>query len=285
MTERGRKPRTWPGGLPRRIGEHDFERPLRARHAELSGHEALPIAHVASVHGSRTIIESSRLIPRRCEVFGIDLAYFFVLKPAYLGKSDTQKSEFLDYFPLALILRPEAVPIPHHVYPFDTGGAASGAFKKRANKFVPLEDYELEASHAAAAGFIGWAFGDVASYLDGSLRRNLQSEVKPAESVPSAYLAIARLGVSGDPEHDTRASTLEVASAENVDLKGNVLLVVMPKQLLEVPGPFLDALSRLTASGTEVDTYDWRPNRAPAEFQRDILRVTRAWHATNGYVG
>lgn len=268
--------------MPRRGSEYDFERPLRARHVDLPGTARLPLAHVSSVHAGRRIVETAKLTTRHCEVFGRDLAYFFVLKPAYLGRFDSEKSDYLDYFPVAFILRPEAVPAPHHIYPFDTGAAASGAFRSRANRLVPLEDYELEGTHEAAAGFVGWAFGRPAAYYDGKLQRRIQDEARPAESVVTGYIAIAKLGVPGDPDHDSRASTLELASADNVDTVGNVLLAILPKQLLEVPGRFLDALGALTAGGAEVETYDWRPNRAPAEFQRDVLRITRAWYAASG---
>ncbi len=268
--------------MPRRGDEQDFERPLRTRSAALRGPDRLPLAHVTNVHAGRQIVEAARLTTKNCDVFGVSLAYFFVLKPAYLGKFDREKSDFLDYFPVALILRPEAVPTPHHVYPFDTGGAATGAFSPRANRLVPLEDYELENSHEAAAAFIGWAFGNLAEYYDGTLQRHLQNETLAADSVAVAYIAVAKLGTQGDPEHDTRAATLELASAENVDLGGNVMLAIVPKQLLEVQGRFMDAFAKLMSAGTEVETYDWRPNRAPAEFQRDILRITRSWYALKG---
>lgn len=269
--------------MPRRGEEQDFERPLRTRFAKLIGAERLPLAHVTNVHAGRRIVEAARLTTRTCNVFGVDLAYFFVLKPAYLGKFDREKADFLDYFPLALILHPDAVPTPHHVYPFDTGGAATGAFRSRANRLVPLEDYELETSHESAAGFIGWAFGDLTSYYDGVLRRQLNAETAAADSVAIAYLAVAKLGTQGDPEHDTRAATLELASADNVDLGGNVMMAVIPKQLLEVPGRFMNALAKLIGAGTDIETYDWRPNRAPAEFQSDILRITRSWYASRGF--
>jgi len=277
-----KKIRTWANGLPRRGTEYDFDRPLRCRCTTIPGCNSLPIAHVTTVHAARGVVEKAKIVTKPCNVFGIALAYFFVLKPAYLGKFDHEKSDFLDYFPVALILRPDAVPKPHHIYPFDTGAAASGAFRKRANRLVPLEDYELQPTHEGAAGFIGWAFESLSSYYDGVLRNQLSAEIKPADSVTTAYIAIAKLGVPGDPEHDTRATTLELASADNVDLAENVLLAIIPKQMLELPGHFLTSLRLLKDKGTEIKPYDWQPNLAPAEFQRHILRLTREWYASVG---
>ncbi|WP_419808609.1 hypothetical protein [Sphingomonas sp.] len=282
MTQRNRKIRTWASGLPRRVDEYDFDRPLRRYFSRLAGADRLPIVHVTHVHAARRIVETAKLTTKLCEVFAKSLAYFFVLKPAYLGKFDREKSDFLDYFPVAFILKPEAVPAPYHVYPFDTGGAATGAFKARANRLVPLEDYELETSHEAAVGFIGWAFGSTAAYYDGMLRHHLSTELSPADSVATGYVAIARLGVPGDPEHDMRAATLELASADAIDLAGNVLLTIIPKQLLESQDRFGQALDALKATGAMIETYDWQPNRAPAEFQRDLLRLARVWYAENG---
>lgn len=284
MKPRRKKIRVWANGMRRRGDEYDFERPLRDRFVPLAAAARLPLAHVTSVFSGREIIETAKLTTKTCTVFGLPLTYFFVLRPAYLNKFGSEKSDFLDYFPVALILKPAAVTTPYHVYPFDTGGAATGAFKARANKLVPLEDYELETSHEAAAGFIGWAFGSAASYFDGVLRGDLQTEIKAAESVATAYVAIAKLGVAGDPDHDTRASTLEMASAEHVDLGDNVMLAILPKQLLELPGRFRTALDDLIAKATEVEVYDWRPNRAPAEFQRDLLRISRSWYAAKGVI-
>lgn len=269
--------------MARRGTEQSFERPLRQRFSKLKGIDRLPLAHVTNVYSARGIVETGKLTTKLCEIFGVSLAYFFVMKPAYLGKFDSEKSDFLDYFPVALILKPDAVASPHHVYPFDTGAAAAGAYRSRANRLVPLEDYELETSHEAAAGFVGWAFGGLSSYYDGVLRPQLYAESSPAESVVTGYIAIAKLGVPGDPEHDTRASTVELTSADNVDLRGNVMLAIVPKQLLELTGRFLDAFQALIGSGAAVETYDWRPNRAPAEFQPDILRLTRAWYASEGF--
>lgn len=179
-------------------------------------------------------------------------------------------------------MRPEAVKDPRHVYPFDTGGAAKGAFAKQADPNVPLEDYALEPSHAAVARFMSWAFDDVESYFEGRLRENLQTEVHSYEMVASGYLDIARMGVEGSNEHDKRASTIEVAASHNVDLMGNIQLMIFPKQFLEDYEAFHDNLKKLEALGADLETYDWQPNRTPNEFQKDIMRITQEWYRKKG---
>lgn len=241
--------------------------------------EDLPLVHVTAAWPAKEIVAAGKLVTRRCPVFESELLYFFALRPAYRSRFGAEESHQISRFPVVFVLRADAVKQPLHAYPFDTGGAALGAFAKQADKYVPLEDYALEPSHRGVSQFISWAFGTLDAYFDGRLRATLQDEVRPHESVAVSYLDIARMGVEGSNEHDKRASTVEIASSHNVDLAGNVQLIVLPKQYLEGNQTLLDSLKPL---GADLETYDWQPNRTPDEFQKDIMRICRDWYRRQG---
>jgi hypothetical protein len=271
-------PRTWPNGLPRRQ-DNNFDRQLIGHTGLATLPEMLPLVHVTSVWCGKEIVLKRVLETNFCPVFGTELLYFFVLRPAYCLPHGNKESHQISRFPVVFVVHPEAVPEPRHVYPFDTGGAAKGAFAKQADPYVPLEDYALRPAHASASAFISWAFGDLESYFEGRLREGLQQGLSPHELVASGYLDIARMGVKGSNEHDKRASAVELAASHNVALEANVQLAIFPKQFLEGNEPFLAEIRELELRGAHVETYDWRPNRTPNEFQEDIMRICRQWYA------
>ena len=268
-------------GMPRRDGAPG-ERQLRARSRDASGSAALSLVHSAPVFYAGEILRGGKFEVRRCPVFGKDLLYFFVLRPAYRSRLGGEKSHQLTRFPVAFIVRPEAVE-PYSVYPMDTGAAAGGAFAGQADPFVFLEDYELEPNHAAAAGHIAWAFGSLAAYYDGVLRADILDDVPQHEVVTRGFADVARMGREGSNRHDRRASTVEVTSSRDVQLQGNVLLAIVPKQFLEDPaGPNGAMIARLKELAIPFRTYEWQPNTAPDEFQKDISDIARGFYREEG---
>lgn len=271
-------------GLPRpmrrRAKGTQPDRQLRARADRGTLPEKLPLIHITATGFAKEIVEAGQLEVRQCGVFRKDLVYFFVLRPAYSLKGGDEKSERINRFPFAFVLKADAVPNPYHVYPFDSGGAALGVFSDQADEYVCLEDFELESTQTAAAGHIGWAFGTLDDYFEGNLRGGLTDDVPAHETVTLAWQAIAGMARTGsnDFNPDKRASAVEVASARNVPLKGNVLLAVIPKQYLDDDGrknvAFID---RLTELGIPWKTYEWQPNSVPNEMREEISRVVRKY--------
>lgn len=273
-----KKPRTWAGGMPRRDGVN-YDRQLIGHTRPDGLPESLPLVHMTAAWSANEVVRTGKFVTRRCDVFDVELLYFFVLRPAYRSRFGGEESHQISRFPVAFIVRPEAVPAPRHVYPFDTGGGAKGAFTSKADKYVPLEDYGLEPNHLAAVGHIGWAFGALEAYFEGRLREDINTDIPPFESVTSGFVDVARMGVELSNDHDTRASTIELAAAHNVDLVGNVELVILPKQYLEGNDPLVAAIEKI---GAEIELYDWQPNRAPDEFQKDIRAICREWYRGKG---
>ena len=103
------------------------------------------------------------------------------------------------------------------------------------------------------------------------------------ETVTLGYHAIAGMARTGSNQPDKRASAVEIATAHNVPLKGNVPLAVIPRQYLDDDGkenvPFIDQLKAL---GIVWRTYEWQPNTAPNELQEEIARIVRRYFADAG---
>lgn len=238
----------------------------------------LPLIHVTHVGSAREIIASRKLEVRPCPVFKRGLLYFFVLRPAYKLRDGDEKSHQINRFPFVFVLDPRAIEAPFHAYPFDTGGATVGAFDEQADPHVILDDYELEPSFEGAAGHIAWAFGSLAAYFEGDIRGDILDDVPVYETVTRSFVDIAKLGRTGSNQPDRRASAVEIASSQDIALKGNILVAIIPKQYLEDSGTknieFMEALKR---ENIDWRTYDWQPNKTPNELQHEIANITRSF--------
>jgi hypothetical protein len=270
-------------GVKRRSGGTP-NRQLRQRSQPGKIRNELPLIHVTAVGVARDIVDSGKLEARVCPVFNRGLLYFFAMRAAYRLRDGDAKSHQINRFPFVFIVKPEAVPTPYHIYPFDTGGAVKGVFEAQSDPYVFLEDYELQPTLAAAAGQIAWAFGTLDAYLDGDLRSDILDGVPTHETVTRGFVDIALMARSGSNQPDKRASAIEVASSHDVLLKDNVVLAILPKQYLEEDGnnPNLDFITRLKAAGIPWEVYDWQPNTEPDEFQKEIADISKKFFQRQG---
>lgn len=241
------------------------------------------LAHVTSVGGAREILRCGQLETRNCPVFNRPLVYTFALRPAYKSKNHTQKQSVLDYFPSVFLLKADALGDPYHVYPFDTGGARSGAFDEAASDHVYLEDYELASSLQAAADHIEWAFGSRANYFDGQLKAGLRATIPDWNTCAITFYDIALLAQEGSNQPDKRASSIEIAFRQHINLKQAVDFAILPRQFLEHPrgnnDPMINALKQ---AQIEWECYDWQPNSSPSDFQVEISALVRNYYARSG---
>jgi hypothetical protein len=256
---------------------------LRGQRGASAIPSGLELVHVTAVGAAREIIAAGQLEPRRCPVFGEDLLYFFVFRPAYRLKEGDQKSDQISRFPVAFVASTEHLPPPRHVYPFDTGGAAAGAFAPQADPWAFLEDYELTPTDAAAAAHIGWAFDNLGDYFSGELKPGLRREEPVWKIVTRSYLSIANMATLGHNRPDDRASAVEVAYRQNVKLKDSVKFAVIPRQYMEGDGAQNDEIIPLLERlGVEWDTYEWQPNLTPNDHKSQIVEVVRRYYERIG---
>ena len=175
------------------------------------------------------------------------------------------------------MLSPTALPAPYHVYPFDTGAYMAGFYDEVVDPSIYIEDYELDPNLTAAHRHLEWAFGDVEPYVDARIRPALAGSIPQWRSVAQSWIRIAGLASVGRERPDRRASAIELAYSQSIDLRqGHGRLLVFPEQLLEDPHgkntAFLDMLRGLKIN---FETYDWRPNETPDSYADVIADVIR----------
>jgi hypothetical protein len=235
------------------------------------------LVHVTTVGWGRRIIDEGVLAKRSCKVFGRDLVYFFLARPAYRFGSGDAKNDQMNFFPFALVLSPEALPLPYHVYPFDTGAYQAGLYDEVVDPSIYLEDYELEPNLASAERHVNWAFGDMDKYFDAIVRQDLAGAIPQWSSVAQCWIRIAGLASSGRERPDRRSSAIEVAYSRSIDLRQrHGRYIVLPEQLLEDPkGSNTVFINKLRALDIDFETYEWRPNETPDSYADIIADVIR----------
>lgn len=249
-------------------------RDLRKRGVRLPFAQELPLVHVTRVGAALEVIDAGQIEARFCKVFKTSLAYFFVLRPAFRIEDSDKKSKQIERFPFVFIVDPANLGPPRHVYPLDTGAAFSGVFGDRPSPNVYLEDYELAPDLASAKAHIGWAFGSLRDYFEGNLRVDLEANLEPWNFVENSYATIARMASSDYNRPDKRASAIEVAYDHHIQLHGNPVFAILPKQLLETATGRNGALIRLLRNRrVSYQAYDWQPNSTPDDFFAEITAI------------
>ncbi len=268
-----RKPH-FPNGMPRRENSL-FQRTLREHGKRSQLPEALPLVHSTTVWGAQEIAAAGKLITRHCDVFERELLYFFVMRPAYRSRFAGTASHQLSRFPVAIILPPQGLSPPFHVYPFDTGGAAKGAFASQADPQIPLEDYALREDLEAASAHIEWAFETIENF-----KPDILNGVEEHDIVTRGYTDVAKMGRKASNDFDRRSSAVEVAFSGDVQLASGNGLIVFPRQMLEDKA----LIDKFKSFGFKVEAYDWRANTLPDEYTDDITDLAEEWYKENGWI-
>ena len=239
--------------------------------------EPLDLVHVTPVGWGRRIIGTARIETRRCPTFEHDLVYTFVARPAYRFRDGDLKSDQISRFPFVLVLSPEKLGSPYHVYPFDTGAFAAGLYSEAADPTIFLEEYELPPSIVGALQHIAWAFGSKPAYFEGTAKADLTESLPHWRTVGRGWIDIAGLASIGRNRPDARAAAIEVAYSKSVDLKQHhVRLVIFPLQFIEDDrGNNAEFLTQLNSLGLAHKTYNWRPNETPDSFMDEVTRIVR----------
>lgn len=248
----------------------------------------LPLLHITHTGIARNIIHTGSLEARPCKFLKKELVYFFFGRPAYRLKGGSEKSNQITRAPFVFLVNPDKIN-PAHVYPFDTGAALAGMYTG-ADPTLTLHDYELNPTVEFAQKHLNWAFESVRDYLNGRLRPNLTSDAEDFDSSTLGYAEIARQATKllNSPDHyDDRAAAIEIATAQNIDLKHFVETVILPKQYLEgrnhgkINTIILD---KLIEQEIEILPYDWQPYKDPEDFRAEIDIIIEQFYEEKGWL-
>lgn len=153
------------------------------------------------------------------------------------------------------------------------------------SEHVYLEDYKLRPNYEAISGHICWAFGTRKAYYDGELRSEIMQTLAQHETCSRSFLRIAHLATIGNNRPDKRASAIELAFAENILIRNNVELVILPRQFLEDPcGDNQPMIEGLAEANINWECYDWEPNLTPEDFREEITSLVREYYVRNEHI-
>lgn len=197
-------------------------------------HGATPIAgqlgltHVTDCARLGSLVQSGKLEPRLCDVFGEKLVYLFYGRPAYRRAWDGDATSNLDYARICVVLRDDVVAKAHRILPFDSGG-----FQRYAGAFhdsLEIGDFEL-------------APGDHPLKLIGAFYESLErywamEPIQPrsfhaTQNVIRSYHQLITGGLA--EKFDDRCAAIEVQLAEPLSLDGEVLALIGPNQIFDDP--------------------------------------------------
>lgn len=196
------------------------------RHPGLA--EELPLIHTSRCECLPNIVATHRLDPQPCPVFAESLVYLFYGRPAYRSARGERGGESIALCPVCFVFKPRTVSRNvHRVFPCDTGAVSN-------DRFVPeilasdLSGLELEPSIESARRVVNLLFDRNANYFVG---RVVSGRSFPTSDIATRFYAL--LQRSGPVDYDDRKSAVEVQANCAIDLKDQLLFVVLPKEFLE----------------------------------------------------
>jgi hypothetical protein len=191
----------------------------------------LPLVHTTECHHLDSIVKSQSLNPRHCGVFKEPLLYFFYGRPAYRDPSKNAPMKDISFCPICFVFRTgDRVPVKR-VFPFDTGASQKplALYEPQVPAADALLKFSVSAAIESARRIVRAFFVTDGNYFAGRARVGLG--FTPGEVDAKAYYDLINGGGSSDC--DDRRSAIEVQSSATIDLRGQLLAIVMPTSFLE----------------------------------------------------
>lgn len=186
----------------------------------------LPLLHTCDAFALRSILESMTLIPKKCDVFSLDLLYTYYGLPSYrpnYEKSTTNPA----YYMICLILASEKFDTFHKVYPFDSGAFEKLPLMKETffHNQSKILDFELENSIQSAKKVIKTFYETNDNYL--AQHPKISKKFSQFD-----FEAISYSNLIGDQTNnilDNRASSIEIIFDKEIILnKDTVKQIIIP---------------------------------------------------------
>lgn len=244
--------------------------------------EALPLTHTTYAYHVRKFMSTNKIITSPCSVFaGESLSYFFVGRPSYKPVTSNQ-SEFWE-LPVTFVVDFTSVPLPHRVYPFDSGGHVS----KRTPGYIsmmPLDEFEVADVPQSPQKIIGAFFGNARNYFSfkgrsekGFIRDN---ELSPLDAEIHALhkLSIMQPG----KKFDDRQFSIEIQADHDVGLSPKFVKAVICPIIYMDDDKFVSHVEKIW--GAQILTYDLYPLNSEY-YTYGIYDRLKTFLDENGYLG
>lgn len=197
-------------------------------------HSAAPLAgqlgltHVTDCARLESLVQSEKLEPRMCDVYGEKLVYLFYGRPSYRRQYEGETTSNLDYARICLVLRDDVTAKAHRVLPFDSGG-----FKRYASALhdsLELGDFEIEKGDHPLQ-IIGAFYAGLEEYWT---MQPIQPRTFPiTQNIVRSYYQLISGGLK--EKFDDRCATVEIQLADTLPLGGEVLALIGPNQIFDDP--------------------------------------------------
>jgi hypothetical protein len=227
----------------------------------------LGLTHVTTGYFLRDILDAKKIVAiADCPVLKKPLVYAFYGRPAYRNKADDMPSDLPFLFPAVLILDPEKVPQPKHVFGFDTGAFVGGKMDDYLDPYMPLFDFHLEPNVQSAARLAQAFFGTPRDFLKNNPAIDVQVPAGNYEAVSFGKMVSAR--GRGANRLDDRVCTPELIFDE-IPIEDCVKAAILPDALAADP----EIGGRIEALGVKVKDYEWTGASRPSEYHRTVRNI------------
>lgn len=238
----------------------------------------LPLVHCAdltrrpgsNVHTAGEILRTGRLEPVLCDVFGEDLVYTYIGRPAY--------REFAR--PVCFVFKP-LPELLQNVFLFDTGAYNTERYRQLVDNVQDIHLFRVPAREEEIKKFILKYFGSNENYfLSQESTRDILAHEGSLEEF--SYELFCRLSAFSRLHFDDRCRTLENIIRSPVNLEEALQAIVFPRGKCapdDYPG-----WDGSLPSGVERMSYEDRDGAAsPAECVEELSKVLQAYYRRKGY--
>jgi len=179
-------------------------------------------------------------------------------------------------YPICFVFKPGTVcKKAKRLYPFDTGASQHGMYEPAIKKTEALAVYPVAAVIESARKISKCFFDTDEKYLSND---SLAGLVFPStENEAKSYYELINGG--GDPDCDDRCSAVEIQVADDIDLRADIMAVVLPTCFLD-DAVLLNAVVKQWRAVPL--TYDADKGMRPLEFHGTIRYLIRRYYRQSG---
>ncbi|MCE7995318.1 MAG: hypothetical protein HEP71_25295 [Roseivirga sp.] len=194
----------------------------------------LPYFHTCESYDLRGILRANQLSTSHCKVYDEPLLYFFYGKPAYRTQVSTMVNNDPSSQPVCLMIKPNAIPVPKRISPFDTGAYHYDHYNEHVNKKMGKDDFLLNNHSQSPLKFVNVFFDSNERYFHSEPKKIDEMNIPYLQFEVSAYhRLITAVSKNKNSTADDRGCAVEVQCDAVLNLNiGDIELLVLPSDWL-----------------------------------------------------
>jgi len=238
--------------------------------------KSLPLVHTTKYQDFKeeTFPAKNILKQMKLRINDEHLLYFFYARPARRFKNEKE-------IPVVLIIEPILKDI-HKVYPFDTGAFDKYIENNRLDSRTPMSDYELSNNLIAIQQYINAIFGNNYNYYYGKHKTDdeLSNIVKQCRKTnPDLNNLLNLINEKKEDGIDDRCKTIEIQSANDYNLSGKLLAIVVPN-FCQNDKEFIKIIKKINVALLCYEYY----SMSKLYDHREIYKCVKKYYDNQGYI-